>query len=76
MEDPDLPIGLSGMREDAAHKLAQESLDRYSLAELDARVGLLEAEAARVRAHRNKSEAHRVAADAMFRRATSEPGPE
>ncbi len=68
MEDGDLPIGLAGAREDAAHKLGQESLDRYSLDELDQRVTLLEAEIARVTAHRQKSAAHRLAAEALFGR--------
>ena len=45
-----------------------KSLDRYSLAELDQRVALLETEIARVSAHRQKSAAHRLAADALFGR--------
>ena len=68
MQHEDLPAGWIGSREDAAHKLGQESLDRYSLDELDERVGLLDAEIARVKAHRQKSAAHRLAADALFRR--------
>ena len=68
MEDSDLPVGWAGAREDAAHQLARESLDRYSLAELDHRVALLETEIARVSAHRQKSAAHRLAADALFGR--------
>lgn len=55
----------------AASHLASESLDRYSLEELDARVALLETEIARIRAHRDKSAAHMHAAEALFRPRTS-----
>ncbi|MEJ2457410.1 MAG: DUF1192 domain-containing protein [Novosphingobium sp.] len=55
----------------AASLLASESLERYSLDELDARVHLLENEITRVKAHRQKSAAHRLAADALFRQKTS-----
>ena len=72
MEDDDLPTGWIGSRRDAAHKLGLESLDRYSLIELDARVALLDAEITRVKAHRQKSAAHRLAADALFGRQVSE----
>ncbi|KPH57420.1 DUF1192 domain-containing protein [Novosphingobium aerophilum] len=51
----------------AASLLASESLDRFSLDELDARVTLLEAEIERIKAHRQKSAAHMRAADALFR---------
>jgi uncharacterized small protein (DUF1192 family) len=54
-------------RGDAASQLAGESLDSYSLEELDARVLLLEAEIARVTAHRNQSAAHKLAAEALFK---------
>jgi uncharacterized small protein (DUF1192 family) len=60
--DDDLPRP----RGDAASLLAKEDLSPYSVAELDVRVELLEAEIARVRAHRDKSAAHRSAADALF----------
>jgi uncharacterized small protein (DUF1192 family) len=53
-------------RGDAAEALSKESLDPYSVAELEARIALLEAEIERVRAHRDKSTAHRAAADALF----------
>lgn len=55
------------LRGDAASHLSGESLDSYSLDELDARILLLEQEIARVTAHRGKSAAHRLAADALFR---------
>jgi uncharacterized small protein (DUF1192 family) len=52
----------------AASLLASESLDSYSLDELDGRVSLLEAEIVRVTSHRNKAAAHMSAADALFRK--------
>jgi len=63
MDDDDRPR----VRTDAASTLAKESLDSYSRDELDARVELLETEIARVKAHRGKSDAHRLAAEAFFR---------
>ena len=65
MEDGDPPT----RRTDAAHALAHESLDRLSVEELNARVAALEAEIVRVIAHRDRSAAHRLAADALFGRA-------
>ncbi len=53
-------------RGDAASQLSGESLDRYSHDELGDRIELLEAENARIRAHRDKAQAHRLAADALF----------
>lgn len=55
----------------AASLLASESLERFSLDELDARIALLEDEIARIRAHRQKSAAHMAAADALFRPKTT-----
>lgn len=54
-------------RGDAADALSSESLDSYSRDELDARIELLEAEIVRVRAHRDKGDAHRLAADSLFK---------
>ena len=51
----------------AASLLASESLDRFSLDELDARVALLESEIARIKAHRQQASAHMQAAEALFR---------
>lgn len=67
MDDDDRPR----VRTDAAGMLAKESLDSYSRDELDARVALLEEEIARVKAHRAKSDAHRLAADALFKSGTA-----
>ncbi|WP_068070622.1 DUF1192 domain-containing protein [Novosphingobium lentum] len=54
---------------DAATMLAGESLDRYSHDELNERIQLCEAEVVRIVAHRDKAQAHRKAADALFGRA-------
>lgn len=51
---------------DLASRLASESLDSYSHHELGERITLLEAEIARVIAHRDKAAAHRRAAEALF----------
>ena len=51
---------------DAASHLATEDLGPYSQDELAARIALLEAEIARVKAHSDKANAHRAAADALF----------
>ncbi|QDM41042.1 DUF1192 domain-containing protein [Altererythrobacter sp. TH136] len=51
---------------DAASLLAKEDLAPYSLDELAERIELLEAEIARIRAHRDRAAAHRSAADALF----------
>ena len=60
--DEDLPRP----RGDAAAKLAAESLDAYSVDELNERIQQCEAEVVRIVAHRDKAKAHRVAADALF----------
>ena len=62
MEEPDRPRPTG----DAASRLAVEDLAPYSQAELGERIALLEAEIARVTAHRDKAAAHRTAADALF----------
>ncbi|MCM0001097.1 MAG: DUF1192 domain-containing protein [Erythrobacter sp.] len=62
MEEPDRPRPVG----DAASRLAAEDLGPYSQAELDERIVLLEAEIARVCAHRAKVAAHRAAADTLF----------
>lgn len=61
--DEDLPRA----KGDAASMLAKELLDPYSQDELAERIALLEAEIARIKAHRDKASAHRAAADALFR---------
>ena len=71
MDEDDRPQRLLGPRGDAASLLERESLDSYSRDECDARIAQLEAEIARVRAHRDKAAAHIAAADALFRRRES-----
>lgn len=63
MDEDDLPRA----RGDAAAQLSRESLDSYSQEDLGLRIALLEAEIARVRAHRDKASAHRAAAEALFK---------
>lgn len=63
MDEDDLPR----MRSDAAGLLAKEALDTYSQDELMARIQLLEAEIARVKAHHAKAADHRKIADALFK---------
>lgn len=60
--DDDLPRP----KGDAASLLAKEDLSPYSVDELNERIELLNAEIARVEEHRDKSTAHRAAADALF----------
>lgn len=55
----------------AASLLAGESLDSYSLDELDARVLLLQADIDRIAEHRAKASDHIRAAEQMFRRTKS-----
>lgn len=61
--DEDLPRP----KGDAASLLAKEALDPYSQEELAERIAQLEAEIERVKAHRDKASAHRLAAEALFR---------
>ena len=64
MDEADLPRP----KGDAASRLAGEDLAPYSQNELDERIALLEAEIERVASHRSKAAAHRVAADALFKK--------
>lgn len=68
MDDDDRPrLRSPGNDLGAASLLASESLERYSLDELGARIALLETEIERIRQHRDRSTAHRLAAEALFR---------
>jgi uncharacterized small protein (DUF1192 family) len=60
---PRMPEGSFG----AASLLAGESLESYSLGELDARAVLLQSELARIEAHRGRAADHMRAAQEMFR---------
>ena len=62
MDEDDRPR----LRQDHASLLAKEGLDPLSHDELNERIALLEAEIARIKAHRDKAAAHRAAADALF----------
>ncbi len=63
--DDDLP---RPRPDDTLAALAKQDLDRLSLAELDERITLLEAEVARTRAKRAGAAIFRSAADALFKR--------
>jgi len=68
MDDDDRPRpGGASSKYGAASLLAGESLDSYSLDELDARIALLEEEIARVAHHRGTAAAHKLAAEALFK---------
>lgn len=63
MEDEDRPR----LRGDGAALLSGESLDSYSLSELDQRIALLQAEIERVKSHKTKAAAHMAAAASLFK---------
>lgn len=54
--------------DDPVALLARQDLDPLSIEELGARIAALEAEIARVKAHRDKAGSHRNSAEALFRR--------
>lgn len=58
---------------DLASQLVRESLDRLSVDELGERIRLLEAEIARIIAHRDRAQSHRTAADALFGKPANAP---
>ncbi|RST31837.1 DUF1192 domain-containing protein [Sphingomonas ginkgonis] len=62
----DLDDLFPGKPEEPLAALARQDLDPLSLDELDARVAALQAEIARVEAHRNKAATYRANADALF----------
>ncbi len=67
MDEDDRPRPSGAERQfGVASLLAGESLDPFSRDELDERIALLETEIARIKAHRDKAEAHRRAADTLF----------
>ena len=69
---PALAGGLhSGKPGDAASLLARESLDSLSRDELDDRIAMLAAEIERVKAHRDRAAANRLAAEALFGRGSA-----
>ncbi|MBH0111489.1 DUF1192 domain-containing protein [Novosphingobium sp. YJ-S2-02] len=67
MDDDDRPRRHSSGHElGLASQLASESLERYSLDELDERISLLQTEIQRIEAHRTASARHMLAAQALF----------
>ena len=54
--------------DDPLTQAVKQDLDPYSVAELDARIALLDAEIIRTRAHRDRAVNHRASADALFDR--------
>lgn len=54
--------------DDPVAMLARQDLDPLSIEELGARIAALEAEIARVKAHRDRAGAQRSSAEALFRR--------
>ena len=54
--------------DDLLKQLAKQDLDPLSVAELDERIALLEAEIARTRAKSERAVNHRASADALFKR--------
>jgi uncharacterized small protein (DUF1192 family) len=55
-------------RSDALALAIVQDLDPFSVAELEARIAVLEGEIARTRTHRDKAVKHRASADALFER--------
>lgn len=64
MDDDDI----ARRRDDALSALIRQPLDPLSLDELDQRVAMLEAEIARVKAHRAAASSHKSVAEALFRK--------
>jgi len=67
MDDDDRPVTAGGVRNDAAQRLASESLDSYSQDELAARIVLLQGEIERVKLRLASASATRLAAESLFR---------
>ena len=62
----DEPAEVRRVRGQALIEATREDLDMFGVTELDERIETLEAEIARVRAHMQKKQAGRAAADALF----------
>jgi uncharacterized small protein (DUF1192 family) len=52
---------------DPVSLLTKQSLDPFSVAELDARIVALEGEIARIREHRQRAVNHKATAEALFK---------
>lgn len=64
MEMDDLPR----RTDDPAAQLSRQDLDPFSVAELDERIAMLEAEIARCKQKKERAVNHRASADSLFRR--------
>ncbi|WP_230481225.1 DUF1192 domain-containing protein [Sphingomonas sp. Leaf21] len=64
MEQDDSPLRTN----DALTALVQADLDPLSLAELEARIAVLQGEIDRTRRHMERASLHRASADALFKR--------
>jgi len=64
MDDDDLPR----RRDDVLTALVRQPLAPLSVDELDDRIAALEAEIARIRAHRSAATSQKAAAEALFRK--------
>jgi len=64
MDDDDLPR----RRDDVLTALIKQPLDPLSVDELGERIEILEAEIARVKAHRSAATSQKAAAEALFRK--------
>jgi len=64
MDDDDLPR----RRDDVLAALIKQPLDPLSVDELDERIGALEGEIARIKAHRSAATSQKAAAEALFRK--------
>ncbi|KTE25849.1 MULTISPECIES: DUF1192 domain-containing protein [unclassified Sphingopyxis] len=64
MDDDDLPR----RRDDVLAALTKQVLDPLSVAELDDRIAVLEAEIARVKAHKAAAGTFKASAEALFRK--------
>ena len=65
MTDPD---DAPSRADDLLAQLMRQDLDPFSVAELEARIGVLETEIARARTKMERAVNHRVNADQLFRR--------
>lgn len=64
----DLEENLPRRKDELVAQLGMQDLDPYSVAELQERIALLEAEIERTRARMQRAVNHRASADALFKR--------
>lgn len=64
----DLEENLPRRKDELVAQLGKQDLDPYSVAELQERIALLEAEIERTRARMQRAVNHRASADALFKR--------